>query len=105
MADNKQEASEGAMQAAEEINLYIVRARALPYNESDLATIIDRHTRPEWIKCSERMPTREDGDDGGYVMWLHSWGQCVGKWDELLEATAWFAYPRPLPLPPDPEVK
>ncbi len=33
------------------------------------AATIDKHTKQKWIKCSERMPTEEDGNAQGNILY------------------------------------
>ena len=63
-----------------------------------------------WIPISERLPTREDADERGYVLWAHRDGAVgVWLWDAReTTAAAWAPVPPytpPKPGPTDTECK
>lgn len=75
-----------------------------------MATIIDRYR--QWIKCSDRMPTGEDGNNKDCVLWgalendLADPDYRVGMWcwyDSAEEAEADDGFTHWMPLPNDPE--
>ena len=59
-----------------------------------------------WIPISERMPTREDADELGEVVW--KWADSIAmiaRWDEALcdpQPVAWHPLPRYTPPKPGP---
>ena len=56
-----------------------------------------------WIPVSERMPTREDADERGEVVW--KWadgGTCTGRFDEDPPPVAWLPVPPYTPPKPGP---
>lgn len=58
-----------------------------------------------WIPVSERMPTREDADERGEVVWRWADGTtCTGRFedsgDEDDPAVAWLPLPRYMPPKP-----
>ena len=56
----------------------------------------------DWIPISERLPTREDADERGYVLWAHRDG-AVGVWLwDARETTAAAWAPVPPYTPPKP---
>lgn len=61
-----------------------------------------------WIPISEHLPTREDADERGEVVWKWADGvTCTGRFDED-PAVAWLPLPRytpPKPGPTDEECK
>lgn len=105
--ETKQEPSKGAMQAAKALNESgLIPACWNLTEEIHAAAIIDKYTRPKWIKCSERMPTEEDAGVDNEVIWLHKDGSAywaaASPWDNPIareNTAAWF------PLPPGPEEK
>ena len=64
-----------------------------------------------WIPVSERLPTREDADERGEVVWRWAdWTTCTGRFDDRGDeddpAVAWLPLPRytsPKPGPTDAE--
>jgi len=73
------------------------------------ALIIDREMEPKWVKCSERMPTEEDGDERGEVLWFSPKAKETahwGAWDNdagTVERFGGFTHWMPLPNDPEPE--
>ncbi|MEE9366753.1 MAG: hypothetical protein V3W44_08710 [Dehalococcoidales bacterium] len=66
----KTEPSPGAMRAAKEIGAYLVGWKN--YNPAIFrsnAAIIDKHTKQTWTLCSEQMPTKEDANAQGNVLY------------------------------------
>lgn len=59
--------------------------RAVNYHLREVAEEAKREAQPEprWIPCSERMPTRKDGDCQGQVWWHERCNERVSKhaWD------------------------
>ncbi len=73
-----QKSSEGAIRAAEAIKEYenVALAGTVEFGPAAVeiwAAIIDRYTRNQWILCSKRMPTKEDGDKWGNIFWGNDW--------------------------------
>ena len=79
-----QKPSDGAMRAARALREYIHIPGLL---DEELATIIDRETRDQWILCSDRMPTEEDGDGQERVLWLIKSSTHTGGWAKI--SAAW----------------
>ena len=100
--ETKQEPSKGALRAAEAINEKIYSWVGRHLNDvalNGLATIIDKYTRPDWIECSERMPTEKDGNDYGSVNLFVDGDSWMDHWSVAYVASHWC------PLPPGPEDK
>ncbi len=98
-----QKPSDGAVKAAEEI-AELIRGMGFStlnvVDVEDITTIIDIETRDQWILCSDRMPTEEDGDERGQVLAYNYIGamKVVIPWNSIMaKETLW----QPLPTPPE----
>ena len=59
-----------AMQAAQAILDACLDGLTFSGHIEEVAAIIDEHTKPKWIKCSERMPIEENGNNTGKVIFF-----------------------------------
>ena len=75
--------------------------------EEEIATIIDEEQDGGWVKCSVRMPTKEDGDEIGRVEWLIGpitpQHRIRERWDTNPKYFVWWSRLRPLPTSPKEE--
>jgi len=101
-----EQSSPEAMQAAQAILDARLDGLTFSGHIKEVAAIIDEHTKPKWKECSKRMPTEEDGNDRGNVLWGNSENPWLDSWDCYGLEPFKNLHPDPfgwMPLPNDPE--
>lgn len=73
-----------------------------------LGEIARLEKRNQWIPCEKRMPTKEDGDKWGNVLWGNDWEHCPianAPWynpEAIIKWSHWMTPPtKPLSKPPE----
>lgn len=68
--------------------------------DENVAPLFEVAPSPEWVKTSDRLPTREDADEHGKVWALLCGKVVLEDWDSVFDLLWWM--PKPRATPPEP---
>lgn len=83
-----------------ECDRHLSEAARLAFAKAAISTYLKLN--PVWVRASDRMPTREDSDKGGWVVAFDADGGFdIEQWDNVQLHQLWCGL-KGLPPPPDP---